>query len=297
MASNLIPGDVIVVNKLRYGPKLCRTVLSIPFLHKHIPFTSGVRSYSEAINFPYFRFPGYADISRNDLLVFHYPIDDLFPIDHRTYYIKRCIALPGEKIQVVNDAIIINDSIIKEVDGLSFPYTIKTELDLRLVTDSLKITEGGRIHEKNTWELILDSQKIEIFKTDLHIDNIKRHQLKEKERDENIFSAGQDEKWNISYYGPIVVPKAGDTIYLSESNIKLYERLIKVYEDHQLSVSPEGEIFIDKVQTDFFIPELNYYFVMGDNRHNSSDSRFWGFVPEDHIQGRATMILYSVSTF
>jgi len=295
MASNLVPGDVIVVNKLRYGPKLFRTILTIPFLHKHIPFTSGKRCYSEAINLPYFRFPGYAEVKRNDMIVFHYPMDDLFPIDHRSYYIKRCIALPGEKIQIKNDQIIINDSIVEDVQGLSFPYRINTPLDLRNIADSLNITEGGRIHTKDTWDLTLSDEMVKIFTDTFNVGNIQRIRLKENEKDENVFSENQDDKWNLSYYGPIFVPRSGDTIFLSESNIILYKRLISVYENHQLSISPEGEIYIDKVQTDYFIPALNYYFVMGDNRHNSSDSRFWGYVPEDHIQGRAAMVLYSVS--
>ncbi len=297
MASNLVPGDVIVVNKLRYGPKLFRSILTIPFLHKHIPFTSGTRCYSEAVALPYFRFPGYAEIARNDMIVFHYPIDDLFPVDHRTYYIKRCIALPGERIQIKNDQIFINDSIIEDVEGLSHPYRIKTPMDLRNVADSLNITEGGRIHGKDTWELTLNEEMVKVFTDTLKIENIKRVRLKEKQRDENIFSANTDDTWNISYYGAITIPRADDTIFLDNTNINLYNRLISIYENHQLSVSPEGEIFIDKVQTDYYVPELNYYFVMGDNRHNSSDSRFWGFVPEDHIQGRANLILYSVSPF
>jgi signal peptidase I len=197
MASNLVPGDVIVVNKLRYGPKLFRTILTIPFLHKHIPFTSGARCYSEAIALPYFRFPGYAEISRNDLIVFHYPIDDLFPVDHRTYYIKRCIALPGEKIQIKNDEIYINDSIIEDVEGLSQPYRIKTPLDLRNVADSLNITEGGRIHDKNTWELTLTEEMVKVFSDTLKIENIERIRLKENEKDENIFSENSDDKWNV----------------------------------------------------------------------------------------------------
>lgn len=295
MIHTLIPGDVLMVNKLRYGPKINRTILSIPFLHKYIPFTAGVKSYLETISLPYFRFPGYAEIKRNDLLVFHYPVDDLFPIDHRSFYVKRCIGLPGEKIEVKNDLVFINDTLITESPALTFPYKIISEKDLTPLMDSLQIPEGGSTGQKNVWEFPLDSNLFHIISTYKGIKNIEKINTESGFNDENIFTHQFETNQNISFFGPLQIPKAGDTIFLNSSNIYQYERIIGNFEGHQLSVSPDGEIFIDKVLSSYFIPELNYYFVLGDNRLNSSDSRFWGFLPEDHIQGRASLVVYSIS--
>lgn len=295
MVTRLLPGDVVVVNKLRYGPKLFRSLLTIPFLHKYIPFTDGVKCYNKAIELPYLRFPGYAEIERNDLIVFHYPMDDLFPVDHRSFYIKRCVGLPGEVLEIKDDQVIVNGEKIIEPLSIAFRYQVKTKKEVENLMDSLDSEDGGITVHATIWEISLDSLSAVELSTKDYIEYVQRIKHPVNEIDEYIFSSNQKEKWNLSNYGPIKIPLKGDTIFLTTENIELYKRLIVLYENHRLDVSPEGEIYIDKIQCTYFIPELNYYFGFGDNRHNSSDSRYWGFIPEDHIQGRASLILYSFS--
>ncbi len=296
MSSTLRSGDVVVVNKLAYGPKINRTILSIPFTHKYIPMTEGVESFSEAINLPYFRFPGYRDIQNGDLIVFHYPMDDLFPIDHRSFYIKRCVAIPGDTLEIRMDSLFINSRYDSGAVGLSYNYMVQSKADLLPYSDSLDISEGGSTSHDGIWQFTLDKDQKAILESDNRVKEVKKVYSLEKIRQENIF-AREGDKWNTSFYGPLVVPGAGDTIEINKENISLYERIISVYEGHHLSVSPEGKIYIDKLESDYFVPEMNYYFTMGDNRHNSSDSRFWGFVPEDHIQGKASSVIYSVKPY
>lgn len=294
MVNGLLPGDVVVVNKLRYGPKLFRSLLTIPFLHKYIPLTDGVKCYNEAIELPYLRFPGYAEIERNDLIVFHYPMDDLFPVDHRSFYIKRCLGLPGEVLEIKDDMVFIDGIKIKEPTTIAHRYQIKTKKEVENLMDSLNSFDGGKTIHATIWEISLDSSSAVDLSSKEYIESISKIKHPANEIDEYIFSAGEN-KWNLSNYGPIKIPAKGDTIFLTNENIDLYKRLINDYENHRLDISPEGEFFIDKIQSTYYIPEMNYYFGIGDNRHNSSDSRYWGFIPEDHIQGRASLILYSLS--
>lgn len=296
MVSTLLPGDVVLVNKLRYGPKMFRTPLSLPFLHKYIPFTAGKKCFTEVLSLPYYRFPGYAEVRRNDLLVFHYPNDDLFPVDHRTYYIKRCIGLPGDTVEISGNKAAVNGRPVYHPEGLSFRYTIKSAKGTGNFFDSAGVVEAGATIDASLWEATLDNAMLMLAGRKFGQENIRPYSIAKNEPDENIFASASGHGWNAAYFGPIRVPGAGDSLLLSPQNLALYERIISVYEGHQLSVSPEGEIYIDKAPAEYYIPEMNYYFVLGDNRHNSSDSRHWGFVPEDHVQGRAWVVLCNVGS-
>lgn len=294
MVSTLIPGDVIFVNKLKYGPKITGSPLTIPFLNKHIPFTGGIPAYSDVIRFPYLRLPGYGSVKRNDLLVFHYPLDDLFPVDHRTYFVKRCLGLPGEQIEVRNDVVFVNDTALKEEAHYSYPYMLETNKPIDDLIEELEVYQGGRIHNQFTWELVLNEAAAKIIREDERTLKMKRVTISANQWDDHIYPGSDHYKWNLSNFGPIYIPKSGDTIQLNEDNIVFYQALIEKYEEHQIQVSPEGEVIIDKIPTSYYVVEMNYYFVMGDNRHNSSDSRFWGLLPENHLLGKASYVVYSM---
>lgn len=292
MLSTLIPGDIVVVNKLRYGPKITSTPLSFPFIHKHLPFSGSIKAFSDIVQLPYMRLPGYADIEHKDLLVFHYPLDDLYPIDHRTYYVKRCMGLPGDTIIIKNNQVEINQHFVEE-DYLSFPIRFFTKDDIDSSISALSIHEGGRVSREGEWELIMDADQKSALIKKHHIKELKKKGSEKELEYEGIFKIHNNQHWNLSNYGPLYIPRKGDTLLLNKENIQYYRDLITKYEKHQLSVSPIGEIYIDKKLSTYYICDQNYYFAMGDNRLNSSDSRYWGYIPEDHIVGKAVMILYS----
>ena len=294
MVSTLLPGDVILVNKLTYGPKITSSPLSLPFVDKYIPFTKGVHSYSDIIRFPYLRIPGYGEVRRNDLLVFHYPLDNLFPVDHRTYFVKRCIGLPGENLQVVNDVVSVDGKPLEDENFVSYPYFLESSEPMDELIETLDIYQAGRIHNQNTWELVLNDDCLEPIQNDPRTKKLKRVRISQNQWDDQIFPGSAQFKWNLSNFGPVYVPKSGDTLKLTEENIELYRGIISDYEEHQLQVSPEGEIIIDKIPVTTYTVEMDYYFVLGDNRHNSSDSRYWGLLPEDHLVGKASLIVYSI---
>jgi signal peptidase I len=220
-------------------------------------------------------------------------LDDLFPIDHRTYYVKRCIGLPGEHIQLSSNFVIIEGEILDAPNRVSYPYLVETNTVRQLNFDSLHILEGTQVKPGLSYELVLDKERKEQLTADQQIRSVASITPNIRETDDDIFPVGIVKGWNKAFLGPIYIPAEGDTIKLSSENLSYYTRIIETYEGHLLEVSPEGEIFVDKVPTEEYIFEQDYYFVLGDNRQNSSDSRYWGFLPEDHIVGRASMIIYS----
>ena len=291
MTRTLLPGDVIFVNKLAYGPRLTRTPLSIPFTTKYIPFTRGWKSYSEIIRLPYLRLPGYASISRNDLIVFNYPMDDLFPVDHRTFFIKRCVGLPGENLRIADDLVYADGEAIPEKETFTYPYMVKTNTEIETLIHHLGIMEGGRFQNEHTWELYMTAAQADSVRADKGIREIHRMTMPTDGEHSRLYP--WENSRNLSNVSEIRIPKNGEIIELNAKNIALYSPIIEKYEGHSLKVSPEGEIIIDKIPVRQYKVEMDYYFVMGDNRYNSIDSRFWGFLPEDHILGKAEMLVYS----
>ncbi len=332
MEGSLLVGDFLFVSKAHYGIRTPMTPVMVPLLHNRIPILN-TESYLEKPNLPYYRLPKLESVDRNEPFVFNWPVGDSVvlaperswaigqvkrgetglrnassldvitrPIDKRDHYIKRCIALPGDTLQIINRDIYINGEKQEKPSGVQYLYEVTTRTPL----NKAKLEEEGinmdyyRGGNRNIF-FLTDEQKawMETIAPDISIEHhdfsidpgnptARLEELKYFPHDPKHFPG-----WTVDNYGPIVIPKKGVTVTLTPENIALYERVINVY-DHNDSYERKGDQFIvnGKPVTEYTFKQ-DYYWAMGDNRHNSEDSRMWGFVPEDHIVGKPLFIWFS----
>jgi signal peptidase I len=330
MEKSLLVGDYLFVSKIAYGPKAPNTPISFPFVHHTLPFSETTPSFVEWIKLPYFRFPGFGSVQRYDAVVFNYPDGDTVstryqsnksyyvlkkeygrkriwtdkrnfgdivyrPVDKRENYIKRCIGLPGDSLKVVDRQVYINGEKSFNPAGMQFQYWVKTDgssINPRIL-DDLNVTEFSRSGQPGLFMFVLtDEAKTRLEKLPI-VESITPFNDPAGEWNKAVFPQDERYQWNRDNYGPIYIPKKGVAIALNLDVLPLYERLITVYEGNTLEVK-SNQIFINGELATSFTPKLDYYWMMGDNRHNSADSRYWGFVPEDHIVGKAEFVWLSL---
>jgi signal peptidase I len=295
MERTLLTGDYIIVSKISYGPRIPNTPLSFPFVHQRLPFTDHTNSYLDWISIPYYRLFGSPSIKKNDLVVFNYPMQDDRPVDQRIYYIKRCVATSGDTLEVREGQVYINGDYNDLPEKLQFNYQVLIDIDTldKEVLAQLDVTEGGQIHDNKGYWFCSDIENAEKLKKLPHVSSVTPMLEKKGNYSDYMFPENEHFLWNVDFFGPIYIPKAGDSVKLSIDSLPLYERIITVYEKNEMRVSNDS-VFINNIYATHYTFKMNYFFMMGDSRHNSADSRFWGFVPEDHIVGKAKWVLMSI---
>lgn len=292
MESTLLTGDTLFVSKLHYGARTPKTPLKLPLTHQTIGRT-GIPAYLDWIQLPQYRLPSFSRVKRGDQVVFNYPMELDKPIDLRLHYIKRCVALPGDVVQLKDAQVYVNDDPLPQYPGLQYRYYLKTTARLPqrfflkyAIRDYSVELEGYFIH--TTPAIAAQLAQIPL------IEAIKPIVWPVGMSSPRIYSSSPATPWNEDQLGPLKVPAKGATIPINEQTLAQYERVITYHEGHNEVKIDNNQLWIDGQQIATYTFQQNYYFMMGDNRHNSEDSRFWGFVPQDHLVGKAVFVLFSL---
>lgn len=326
LEKSLLTGDFLWVNKVVYGPRVPQTPLHFPLAQNTLPILN-CKSYIETPQLDYHRLKGLRNVERMDIVVFNFPAGDTValkmpnpdyytlcqergrdavrnnkdvfgdiiyrPVDRRDNYVKRCLGLPGETLQIRDGIVYVNGKAVPQPKNVQYFYYVET--DGTYIDDALYEELGISVEDRHAqgtqYILPLTAQMKKTLESKPWVKVIERIQPTESESI-ITYPVGTDYGWTHANYGPIWIPKKGAKVDLTLQNLPLYERCIKNYEGNDLEVKG-GQIFINGKPATSYTFKMDYYWMQGDNRDNSLDSRYWGFVPEDHIVGTPAIILIS----
>ncbi len=338
MEGTMLVNDYLFVSKMSYGARLPITPLAVPLVHNEMPIVGG-RSFTDAVQWKYRRLPGFGHVERNDVVVFNFPDGDTVfvdpeghfmqedyysvaqvpglvqsylangytlshrPVDKTDNYIKRCVGIPGDMIEVKQSRLFVNNAPSQAYPHLKNEYCVYTNgqaisdetaealhINMKPLKDLQDPQNGATYNLLLQNKYVPELQKIPGFKVVPY--SVPPGYVY---RSPNGWPFTRDtvhHKWNVDNFGPVTIPKKGTTVTLTPENIAIYRRAISVYEGNTLE-ERGGQYIINGQPATRYTFRMDYYWMMGDNRHNSLDSRFWGFVPEDHVVGKASFVWLS----